>query len=1030
MMKTIYVLLFTGLFAYQSAFSQHAAWHDQMQDNKVNFYEVQENFELYWGNRVYERGKGFRQYKRWEWFAAPRVFPSGERPVYSHAWQERKLFDQNYPSGELRNQTWQPLGPTSWSAISSGYNPGIGRVNFIVEDPNNSQIVYIGAPAGGLWKTTNGGNSWQPLTDDFMSLGVTGIAINPSNSQEIYIATGDGFASDSYSVGVFKSLDGGETWQPTGMSQQITDFVRSRRLVMHPTDFNTLLLATNTGLFKTVDGGSNWQQVRTGNFRDVVYHPTDHNIVYASTNRLFRSTDGGDNFNAITGGLPSPTQLNRMEIAVSPDAPDRVYVVAGKSSDHGLHGVYRSDDAGLSFPTVFNSKNLFGYSELGDDQGGQSWFDMAIAVNPNNADHIFIGGVNVWESTNGAQDFTINSHWVFPTTFNYTHADIHALVFYGNRLYCGSDGGVFVSHDEGSSFLDLSEGLQIGQFYSIDGASYDANRIIGGTQDNGSKLKLSPNDWVHIMGADGMQAKFHPTNPNVMYCTQQFGNLHRSTNGGNNWEYIFNGDFEDGNWVTPFEMKSNGDLLIGYESIWLSQNNGASFNVHSAPLVSGSSINCIEISKSNENTIYASVENQVFRTSNDGVDWSNITNNLPNLFVTDIEVHPHNPNVVYVAFSGYSATEKLFVSTDGGQNWMNISNNLPNLPANALAFQANSNGGLYVGMDVGIYYIDSTLSSFVAYDEDLPNAPISDLVIHEGTSHIKAATFGRGVWVADLFTVPEVPPVASFITSSLSNVCMNDSVSFFDQSQYGGNRFWSFPGGFPTTSALQNPKVYFPSSGVYHVMLISTNAFGTDTLIQSIEINMGEGALSIALQTDNYPSETSWEILDDQGNSVLQGGNYNSANTLFTQNVCLDTGCYVFHIYDEWGDGICCGEGEGFYELTLNGDVIILGGEFTFQQSYPFCVESSLSLSEHNMISFIDVLLYPNPTTNILNIEPSEETLEYDFVLFDAMGKLVQNYQGMKGKQTISLSNLSLGTYFINIDFGSSVVRKKVEVMR
>lgn len=1030
MMKTIYAIFVIGLFANQGVFSQQAAWHDQMQDNKVNFFEVQENFEQYWGNRVYERGKGFRQYKRWEWFTEPRVYPSGERPVYSHAWQERNSFDENYPNNGERNQSWQPLGPTSWSAIPSGYNPGIDRVNFIVEDPNDSQIIYIGSPAGGLWKTTNGGNTWEPLTDDFMSLGVTGIAINPSNSQEIYIATGDGFAADSYSIGVFKSLDGGETWQPTGMSQQITDFVRSRRLVMHPTDFNTLLLATNTGLFKTTDGGANWQQVRTGNFRDVVYHPSNPDIVYASTNRLFRSTNGGNSFNPVTGGLPSPSQLNRMEIAVSPDAPDRVYVVAGNASNHGLHGVYRSDDAGLSFPTVFNSKNLFGYSELGDDQGGQSWFDMAIAVNPDDANHLFIGGVNVWESTDGAQDFSINSHWVYPTSFNYTHADIHALVFYGNRLYCGSDGGIYVSHDQGGSFTDLSEGLQISQFYGIDDAIYDPIRIIGGTQDNGSKLKLSPNDWVHVMGADGMQAKFHPTNPNIMYCTQQFGNLHRSTNGGASWDYIFNGDFENGGWVTPFELKANGDMLIGYESVWISQDNGSTFQLYSPPLVSDESINNLAIAKSNENTVYVSIQEEIFKTVNDGANWSNITNNLPNLSISDIEVHPSNPDIVYVTMSGYSVNEKLFVSTDGGQNWSNMSNNLPNLPANALAFQENSNGALYVGMDVGIYYIDSSLTNFESFDTDLPNAPISDLIINEGASHIKAATFGRGVWVADLYSVPEVPPVASFTTSDFDNLCVNDSVSFFDQSQYGGNRFWSFPGGFPTTSTLQNPKVFFPNSGVYHVMLVATNAYGSDTLFQTVTINIGEGEMEIVLQTDDYPEETSWEIVDELGNIVLESGGYNNANALFNEIFCLDTGCYVFNIYDDWGDGICCGQGEGFYEIILNGDLIAHGGEFEFGESHPFCVKSSLATNEVNQKINLDAKLYPNPTANMLNIEPLDANKNYDLIVFDVMGKLVQQSEQLNGNQTISLGHLSIGTYFVHIDFGTGIVRKKVEVMR
>jgi len=257
-----------------------------MEDKNANFYEVQEAFYKYWENKPYERGKGWKQFKRWEYFMEPRINAQGIIPDPGKTWEEFQKFQKSFPSekGNKSNKTsnWTPLGPTNWNSI--GWNPGIGRINTVVVDPNNSNVIYIGAPAGGCWKSTNGGNSWIPLTDTLASLGVSGIAIDPSNSNIIYLATGDGDGNDTYSIGVIKSIDGGNTWQSTGLTWTTSQSRVMRKIIINPTNPSILFVATSNGIWKTTNGGGSWTSVRTGSFKDIEFNPLNPNTIYACTN--------------------------------------------------------------------------------------------------------------------------------------------------------------------------------------------------------------------------------------------------------------------------------------------------------------------------------------------------------------------------------------------------------------------------------------------------------------------------------------------------------------------------------------------------------------------------------------------------------------------------------------------------------------------------------------------------------------------------------------------------------------------------
>jgi len=549
-----------------------------MQDRSANFYTIKQDFETTWRNRPYVRGNGWKQYKRWEAFWEPRVFPHGVRPPENYAWKEHLNFERTYPttSSGARNANWTTMGPYSWTTAS--YNPGNGRVNAIAEDPNDINTLYIGAPAGGCWKSTDAGATWTVLTDHLQSLGVSAIAIDYSNSNVIYIGTGDDDANDTYSIGLLKTTDGGATWTEVTPSSSSIFGPQIYKIIIHPIDPSTIFLASSTGCHRSTDGGVTWTLLNSGSWRDMELKPGDPNTIYVANTTVHRTTDGGTTWSPVNVGLPASTDINRAEIAVTAANPEYVYFVCGDRLDASFYGLYRSTNSGISFTLQAYTPNIFAFDMTGaNDNTGQSWYDMAIAASPTNAEEIYIGGINVWKSTDGGLSYNIKSHWYYPPSVGYTHADIHVLEMFGNRLYCGSDGGIFKSINGGNGFSDLSDGLSITQFYRIGGSEQVPHKIIGGTQDNGCNL-IDNEVALHTNGGDGMETLISPSDSLIMYTSSQFGNFRRSDDGGYNFSGIFPTKSGEGAWVTPLVLnpQDNDMLLAGFDEVYLTFNKGNS----------------------------------------------------------------------------------------------------------------------------------------------------------------------------------------------------------------------------------------------------------------------------------------------------------------------------------------------------------------------------------------------------------------------------------------------------------------------
>ncbi|HRJ34782.1 MAG TPA: PKD domain-containing protein [Flavobacteriales bacterium] len=864
-----------------------------MQDPNANFYDVVAEFESYWSGRTIEKGKGYKVFRRWQNFMEPRVYPKGDMKQAHRAYQEFQQWLTTNPSilaGE-RAGNWTIMGPSTTPT-----NGGNGRINFVRFHPTNTNIIYAGSPAGGLWITTNGGTSWNTNTDQLSVIGCTDIAIDPATPATMYLATGDGDANDTYSIGILKSTDGGNTWNTTGLTWTVNQGRRISRLLIHPTNTQILLAATSNGIYRTTNGGGAWTQVRTGNFKDMEYKPGDPNTVYACGTTFWKSTDGGATWTQVTSGVPS-ANVGRLAIATTAANSTYVYMIAARADDNGLLGVYRSTDNGTTFTTRSTTPNYLGYNSNGGDAGGQGWYDLAIAASPTNADVVIVGGINIWRSTNGGTNFTINGHWT-GSGAPYVHADIHDLIFLpgnGTTYYAGCDGGVFRTANSGTGWSDISANLAIAQQYKIGLSASNANLLLAGHQDNGTN-RYNGTTWAQVYGGDGMDCFIDRTNNNTMYASYVYGDFKRSTNGGGAWTTITTGLTGNGAWVTPWKQDPTtaNTLYAGYQQVFRSTNQGTSWTSISS-FTNTNTIVELKIAPSNNQVIYVVKANAVFKTTNGGTSWTTITGTLPvaSAAITNIDISTTDPNRVYVTFSGYSAANKVFMSTDGGTTWTNYSTGLPNLPVNCIVYQNAANEAVYCGTDVGVYYRDASQPSWIPFFDGLPNVIVNDLEIYYPTSKIRAATFGRGTWQSDLYSPGSQLPTADF-TANRQSICVGQTVTFTDLTSGTPTAWnWSFAGGTPATSTQQNPTVTYNTAGTYNVTLTATNANGTNSVTKTAYITVSNQQalpLTEGFETSFVPA--GWYNMDAMGDGTVWQA------TTSASGFSTSTACSVFDNYN------------------------------------------------------------------------------------------------------------------------------------
>ncbi len=727
---------------------------------KLTFRELSEQYENYFATKdINKKGSGYKPFKRWEYYWSHYLQEDGTIAPAETLWKawEQK---QKMAKAAVADSDWSSKGPFSQSS-----NSGQGRINTVVVDPSNANTIYVGAPQGGLWRSTDAGVNWTPLTDDLPQIGVSGIAIDPNNSNIIYISTGDDDSGVSYSIGVLKSTNGGTTWAQTGSLGNITGFnpgtglvPTSNEIVIDPSDSNKIWVATGAGLFQSTDAGAIWVNKLSGDIKDFKLKPGSSATVYAVSNDTFYRSAGGFPFNSSASGLPASNTVGALRVEVSDAAPNNVYVIATQTN-YAFEGVYTSTNGGSTFTKTLESDDIFNGTT-------QAWFDLALAVSPTNADEIYVGTLDIFKSTDGGDDFAKINDWRFVDA-SFTHADIHFLRFYNGVLYAGTDGGVYRSTDGGINFTDLTKNLSISQFYKVSVSKQNSGKLAGGLQDNGG-FSLTNNAWHNYHGGDGMDAASDPNDENTFYgFLQNGGTLFKTIDGGLSLNGQIPGPTQ-GNWVTPLVINKASEVYAGYNQLYklvgseLTQISNHSF---------GGNLQTVEIDPNNNNNIFAAIGINLFISTDKGATFTTYNSSqtgLSGIYISSIEVHNSDSNIVWITTTGVSSNTYpvsgytgggVYKSVDGGLTFANISSGLPNESKFVVRHHPfTTDNSIYVGTALGVYHRNDVTDTWEVFSTNLPNVAVSDIEINPYDNTITASTFGRSVWQSPIpvVTLPTV----------------------------------------------------------------------------------------------------------------------------------------------------------------------------------------------------------------------------------------------------------------------------------
>jgi photosystem II stability/assembly factor-like uncharacterized protein len=694
-----------------------------------------------------------------KYFKEQRAFPFDRIPPGALQAAKQDYIQKWGPPDAARAQfnfnSWTAIGPDH---ISTSLTTS-GRLNTIAVNPSNTNIIYAGGATGGVWKTTDGGTTWTALTDSQCSLAMGSITLDPTNPNIIYAGTGEeNFSADSYyGCGVLKSIDGGASWTQLGAANfaTTTGGAKIYQIAIHPTSTTTLMVASDFGLFRSTNGGASFTNVLNGVATGIEIDPSNPSVMYAAlgdifgaaANGVYKSTDGGATFpTKLAGGFPT-ANVGRVSLDIAASAPATLYAAVQNSSNFQLLGIFKSTNNGANWTQL---------TATGASCSNQCWYDMVIAVKPTDPNVVYFGGVSLFKSTDGGASFPNN-------ITDGIHVDQHALVFDPTNaatVFAGNDGGIFKSTNEGGTWTSLNTNIAITQFYagfSLHPSS--APIALGGTQDNHTLRHTGDPVWTSVPfqgvgGCDGGYTVIDFTTPTTQYAECQSGGSFsgpRRSDAGGSFVQKNNGITlaDPALFIPPLvgSLSNSSTLYYGTNKVYRTTDKGENWAAIS-PVFPGN-VSAIAQAPSNAQVIYVGTSSgSVQVTVNGGTNWTQITTGLPTRFVTDLAVHPTDPNTVFVVFSGFG-TGHVFRSANAGGAWTNISGNLPDVPLNAIVIDpAAPTTEIFVGSDLGVFRTSNGGTNWTPFNTGLANVPVHDLVYNPTTTVLMAATHGRGVFQA------------------------------------------------------------------------------------------------------------------------------------------------------------------------------------------------------------------------------------------------------------------------------------------
>jgi FG-GAP-like repeat len=729
--------------------------------------------------RIEERTKwGTRKKRRRAGLSMAHASMRGWRPMLE-VLEDRTLLSTSIP---LSSQGWTPIGPADIANVGDS-----GRIAGVAADPVDPKTIYIAAAGGGVWKTTDAGQSWTPLTDNQPTLFMGAIAVAPSDPNVIYAGTGEANNSgDSfYGYGILVSTNAGASWTlEAGPGRARGAFYRKcvSRIAIDPTNPQIVYAAIadagnngvggNDGIWKSVDGGQNWTNTTTSittnsSFTDVIVDPTNSQTLYAAvgnffgsgSNGIYKTTDGGTTWTELQGRLPTDSiqqpEVGRIALAISKtNSPQTLYTIMSDSGFYDSLTVHKfgtlfkfmkSTDGGLTWADLTQgTPQVLGGSNVTTTAPGQGWYDIVVSVDPTNADHVFAGGTANGGKPGMIESFDGGNTWI--NISSVSHTDVHALEFDANgKLLNGNDGGIWRLDNAAPNNLvwaNLNSNLQITQFTGIALHPTNPNIAYGGSQDNGTEKFNDNLGWNQVDGGDGGFVRVDGGHPNTVYHTFPFGNnfFQRSDDGGSTWTSKTTGIklTDSANFYPPYVIDSaeSNRLLLGTDKVYETvtggnpnpdppwMNNGW---VAISPVLNpfGAPIDAVAFAPSSVDTVYAASAGVLYGTVDHGAHWNSL---LSLAGLSDIKVDPVNSQVVFVVSSAFDVP-RIERTTDGGATWTNLSGNFPNIPVNSVLLDPWTKV-LYAGTDAGVYASNDYLSPnphWAPLKIGMPNAQVVDL---------------------------------------------------------------------------------------------------------------------------------------------------------------------------------------------------------------------------------------------------------------------------------------------------------------
>lgn len=806
-----------------------------------------------------------------------------------------------------------------------------GRTRAIMWDPNaaSGNKVWAGGVTGGLWynnNITSSSSGWTSVSNTWDNLAITAIAYDPNNTQTFYVGTGEGWgAGASRGAGIWKSTNGGSTWTQLSSTSA---FYYVNDLVVRDESGSSVVYAavrgnsyrgqwhgtSNTGLQRSINGGTSWSQVLpNAPGGSSPYAPAD--IEIAADDRLWVGTqenpfgDGGGRIMYSDNGTSwtvsrSVSGGERVELACAPSNSNYVYALT--ESQGQAHEIARTTNKGSTWFVRNEPNDADNGIPSTDFTRGQAWYDLILAVDPNNQNTVIAGGIDLFRSTNGASSWTQISKWsnnnnLANLSCSLVHADQHQVVFKpgsSSTVLFGTDGGVYYTSSvatAGSSNVISGRNLDynVTQFYAAAlHPTAGSNYALAGSQDNGTQKFTNPGygSTTEATGGDGAYCFIDQTNANYQITSYVYNNYWRSTNGGTSWGFRFQNDNSTGRFINPADYDNNQDILYSARtSSTLNRVTGISSSVSIGSIsISGMSSMASHLRVSpyttNSTTLFVGTENgNLFKVTNanSSPSSSNIgSSSFPTGRVSCVELGA-NENEILVTFSNYGVTS-VWYSSNGGTSWTNKEGNLPDMPVRWALFNPNDRTEVILATEVGVWKtnnFNSSSPSWSASNSGLSRVRVDMLQIRDSDDEVIAATHGRGLFTSNGFSIP--PGITADFAANPDLVCLNQTITLSD-STIGGPTSWNWsisPSTFTfmngTSATSQNPEIQFTSAGQYDVTLIASNASFSDTITKTAVARAGGLPLpftedfegSTRFTVDNPDAGITWSLYSIGGTS-------------------------------------------------------------------------------------------------------------------------------------------------------------------